>query len=64
MFKIRKILSLSILIVVPAMGLFFTTSCSTPNPKGDYSSEHADFINERTFSLMSYEEKNITWGTA
>jgi hypothetical protein len=58
-FKLRKLLSISLLVVVPTTGFFFATSCAETNPKGDYSSEYAKFINERTFSMMSTFKSTI-----
>jgi hypothetical protein len=42
---------ISFLVIVPSSVFFVTTSCSI-DYRTDYTSEHADFINQRTFSLM------------
>jgi hypothetical protein len=66
-FKLRKLLSISLLVVVPTTGFFFATSCAEVDPKGeeDYTSDYAKFINDRTFSIISaYPNGSGYLGTA
>jgi hypothetical protein len=68
-FKLRKLLSISLLVVVPTTSFFFATSCAETQPDGDYDSEYAEYINDRTFSIVTVVtgsdlEKYYSFGTA
>jgi hypothetical protein len=64
MFKLHKFLSLTIISITPIPACFFSiTSCSNYAVGPDYKSSYADFINTRTFSILSNNNDKSHVGT-